>query len=177
LTGSREQSIVECIDLYRLGKQAIMISRIVSLAALVVLAFSVCMSAQTAPATGATPQATTPKIKHVPASYTDPTSGKDMYNAYCASCHGLDGKGDGPAAPALKMDVPNLTAMAAKNGGTFPAAHVAAMIQGDSMVPAHGSKDMPVWGPIFMSIGGHSAAQVQLRIRNLTNYVESMQIK
>jgi hypothetical protein len=89
----------------------------------------------------------------------------------------MDGKGDGPAASALKMSATNLTTLAAKAGGTFPAAHVAAVIQGDAVTPAHGSKDMPVWGPIFLSIGGHSAAQVQLRIRNLTNYLESIQVK
>jgi len=67
--------------------------------------------------------------------------------------------------------------LALKNGGTFPAAHVATEIQGGAVTPAHGSKEMPVWGPIFMTIGGHSAAQVQLRIRNLTNYLESIQVK
>jgi hypothetical protein len=100
-----------------------------------------------------------------------------MYNAYCASCHGVDGKGDGPAAPALKAFPTNLTMLAAKNGGSFPAAHIAAVIQGDAMTSAHGSKDMPVWGPIFHSMGSHSQAQVQLRVRNLTNYLESIQGK
>lgn len=150
--------------------------RVICLAAIVALAFCLCVSAQTAPAAAA-PQASQPTIKHVPAAYTSPASGKEMYNAYCASCHGTDGKGDGPAAPALKMSATNLTALAMKNGGTFPAAHIAAVIQGDSMTPAHGSKEMPVWGPIFMSIGGHSQAQVQLRIRNLTTYLESIQAK
>jgi mono/diheme cytochrome c family protein len=151
-----------------------MSSRIVFLVAIILLVCSVGMSAQTA---AATPQATTPTIKHVPAGYTTPASGKGMYDAYCASCHGVDGKGDGPAAPALKMPTTNLTTMSAKNGGTFPAAHVAAVIQGDAMTPAHGSKDMPIWGPIFLSIGGHSKADVQLRIRNLTAYLESLQVK
>jgi mono/diheme cytochrome c family protein len=151
-------------------------SRILWVAVIIVLAFSICVAAQTTPA-ATTPQATTPNIKHVPASYTDPTSGNGMYVAYCASCHGKDGKGDGPAAPAMKTPVTDLTILTVKNGGTFPAAHIASMIQGASMVPAHGSEDMPVWGPIFMSIAGHSQAQVQLRIRNLTNYVESMQAK
>jgi mono/diheme cytochrome c family protein len=150
--------------------------RIVCLVAVVLLVCSIAMTAQTAPA-AATPQATTPTIKHVPAAYTTPSSGKEMFNAYCASCHGTDAKGDGPAAPALKIPTTNLTTLAVKNGGDFPAAHVAAVIQGDAMTPAHGSKEMPVWGPIFMSIGGHSTADVQLRIRNLTKYLESLQVK
>ena len=153
-----------------------MCSRLICLIAIIVLVCTLGLVAQTAPA-AAVPQAAKPEIKHVPAVYTDPSSGKEMYQQYCASCHGADGKGDGPAAPALKMSATNLTTMAAKNGGTFPAAHVAAVIQGDAMTPAHGSKDMPVWGPIFMSIGGHSAAEVQLRIRNLTNYLQSLQGK
>ena len=153
-----------------------MSSRIVFLMAIFLLVCSVSMSAQTAPA-AATPQAGAPTIKHVPAAYTTPSSGKGMYDAYCASCHGLDGKGDGPAAPALKMPTTNLTTLAVNNKGVFPAAHVTAVIQGDALTPAHGSKDMPVWGPIFMSIGGHSTAEVQLRIRNLTTYLESVQVK
>ncbi len=151
-------------------------SRLICLAIILVLAGAVNVTAQTASA-AATPQAAKPEIKHVPAAYTDPSSGKEMYQQYCASCHGMDGKGDGPAAPALKMPSTNLTMLAAKNGGTFPAAHVAAVIQGDGVTGAHGSKDMPVWGPIFRSMGGHSQAQVQLRIRNLTNYVQSIQVK
>jgi len=132
------------------------------------------LNAQTAPAVSQ-PQA--PELKHVPAAYTNPASGREMYTAYCASCHGADGKGDGPAAPALKMAATNLTTLAQKNNGVFPAAHVATEIQGGAMTVAHGSKDMPVWGPVFMSLGTHSAAQTQLRIRNLTNYLESIQVK
>ena len=152
-----------------------MYSRLICFTAIIVLVCSLGVVAQTAPA--AAPQAAKPEIKHVPAAYTDPSSGKEMYQQYCASCHGADGKGDGPASSALNIPATNLTTMAAKNGGTFPAAHVAAVIQGDAMTPAHGSKDMPVWGPIFRSMTGHSQAQVQLRIRNLTNYIESIQAK
>lgn len=153
-----------------------MSSRIVFLVITIVLVSCVFAGAQTAPAAAA-PQVAKPEIKHVPAAYTTPTSGAEMYNSYCASCHGVDGKGDGPAAPALKMAATNLTTLSQKNGGMFPAAHVAAEIQGSDMTPAHGSKDMPVWGPIFMTMGGHSAAQTQLRIRNLTKYLESIQGK
>jgi mono/diheme cytochrome c family protein len=151
-----------------------MSSRVVCLIVILIVGCCELASAQTAPT--ATPQAT-PEIKHVPATYTSPSSGKEMYTAYCASCHGADGTGNGPAAPALKMSPTNLTTLAVKNGGTFPGAQVATVIQGGAMTPAHGSKEMPVWGPIFMTIGGHSAAQVQLRVRNLTNYLESMQFK
>lgn len=152
-----------------------MSSRLICILVIMMSFAAVCVFAQTAPA--ATPQPSKPDIKHVPATYTDPTSGKAMYSAYCASCHGADSKGDGPAAAALKMPATNLTTLATKNGGVFPAAHVAAVIQGDTMTTAHGSKDMPVWGPIFHTMGGHSQAQTQLRIRNLTNYLESIQGK
>jgi mono/diheme cytochrome c family protein len=152
-----------------------MFPRVIWSGAILLLVCSLLVMAQTAPA-GA-PQASKPEIKHVPATYTDPSSGPLMYEEYCASCHGADGKGDGPAAPALKVPVRNLTTLAVKNGGAFPAAHVSAVIQGDATTPAHGSKDMPVWGPIFRTMGGHSQAQVQLRVRNLTNYLESIQVK
>jgi mono/diheme cytochrome c family protein len=75
-----------------------MSSRIVCLVAMILLFCSLGMTAQTAPAASA-PQATPPTIKHVPASYTTPSSGKGMYDAYCASCHGLDGSGDGLRLP------------------------------------------------------------------------------
>ena len=153
-----------------------MSSRLFCISVIILLVVVLGATAQTAPA-AAGPQSSKPEIKHVPAAYTDPTSGKEMYKQYCASCHGVDGKGDGPAAPALKAPTTNLTTLAMKNGGVYPAAHVPAVIQGDGMTPAHGSKDMPVWGPIFRAMGGHSQAQVQLRIRNLVTYLETIQIK
>ena len=83
-----------------------------------------------------------------------------MYMAYCASCHGADGKGNGPAAAALKTPATDLTQIAAKNGGTFPDAHIMQIIKGDSMTAAHGNKDMPVWGPVFLQMADDTA-QVQ----------------
>ncbi|MGC2111014.1 MAG: cytochrome c [Candidatus Korobacteraceae bacterium] len=129
------------------------------------------------PAGSSAQQAAKPAIKNVPAIYTNPSSGRQMYDAYCASCHGQGGKGNGPAAPALKIPPTDLTQLAAKNGGTFPEAQVAQLIKGDSMMAAHGSKEMPVWGPIFLNMGKHDPALAQLRIRNLTKYVASMQQK
>jgi mono/diheme cytochrome c family protein len=143
------------------------------------MVFSVILAAQaTSGAQSAgSPQAAKPEIKKVPAAYTDPSSGKGMYTAYCASCHGVDGKGNGPAAAALKTPPTDLTQLAAKNGGAFPDAHVVQIIKGDSMTAAHGNKDMPVWGPVFLQMAQHDTAQVQLRIRNLTKYLESIQQK
>lgn len=152
--------------------------RYVCLAALV-LSFSVVLAAQTAAssAPSASSQAAKPEVKKVAAGYTDPSSGKGMYLEYCASCHGVDGKGNGPAAPALKITPTDLTQLAAKNGGTFPDAHIMQVIKGDTMTAAHGNKDMPVWGPVFLQMSGHDTAQVQQRIRNLTKYLASIQQK
>ena len=122
-------------------------------------------------------QTTKPQIKNVPAAYTSPTSGRQMYDAYCAACHGQGGKGNGPAAAALKNVPTDLTQLAAKNGGTYPESHVAQVIKGDLMMVAHGSKDMPIWGPVFLYLEQHDSATAQLRVHNLTKYIASMQQK
>jgi mono/diheme cytochrome c family protein len=117
------------------------------------------------------------KIKQTPAPYTSAASGQEMYKAYCASCHGLDGKGTGPAASAMKHALPDLTMLAKKNGGKFPSNHVAAVISGDYNSPSHGSQSMPVWGPVFLKVSQHQPAEVLQRISNLTKHIESMQTK
>ncbi len=116
-------------------------------------------------------------IKKTPAPYTNPASGQEMYKAYCASCHGLDGKGSGPAASAMKQPIPDLTQLAKKNGGKYPTDHVASVITGDSNSPSHGSAEMPVWGPVFMKVSQHHTSQVQQRVHNLMEYIGSMQAK
>jgi mono/diheme cytochrome c family protein len=115
------------------------------------------------------------KIRKVPAPYTSAGSGKEMYMAYCASCHGRDAKGDGPAAGALKVPPADLTALAQKNNGKFPANHVAAVLSGQGEVTAHGSKDMPIWGPVFSRISQGSQPEIQQRISNLTLYLKTLQ--
>jgi mono/diheme cytochrome c family protein len=117
------------------------------------------------------------QIKHTEATHTSPASGKEMYVAYCAVCHGKDGKGGGPAAEALKVPPADLTMLAQKNGGKFPSNHVATVIRGEANLPAHGNKDMPVWGPIFWKMSSGHEAEVMQRITNLTKYVESLQEK
>lgn len=124
----------------------------------------------------ATPaQSTT--IKHVAITNTPSNSGEQMYANYCAVCHGKDFKGSGPAAPALKTTPSDLTTLAQKNGGKYPASHVAAVLRGQALTPSHGSQDMPIWGPLFSSLSQGHEAQVQQRITNLVTYLESQQAK
>ena len=116
-------------------------------------------------------------INKVPVKPTSAASGKEMYNTYCAVCHGLTGKGDGPAAEALKVPPPDLTQMAKKNGGKYPGIKVASTIRGEAQLPAHGTKDMPIWGRLFWSMSQGHQAEVQQRVTNLTDYIESLQQK
>jgi mono/diheme cytochrome c family protein len=127
---------------------------------------------------GITQQTATPKIKSVPIQRTPASSGQQMYSTYCAVCHGVDGKGNGPAAPALKATPTDLSLLSARNGGVFPALHVAAVLQFGVMTPAHGTAEMPIWGGLMFSLEPDtqkSEGQVQQRINNLTNYVKTLQ--
>jgi mono/diheme cytochrome c family protein len=117
------------------------------------------------------------EIKHVPITPTSPASGQEMYRTYCAVCHGTDGKGNGPAADALKVPPTDLTALAGKNGGKYPAMKVSAIVSGEETLPAHGSKEMPIWGHLFRSMSGGHESEVQQRVANLNKYIESLQKK
>lgn len=123
------------------------------------------------------PASSTPEVKHVPITNTPSNSGKEMFDNYCAVCHGKDGKGNGPAASAMKTPPTDLTVLAQKNGGKYPASHVAAVIRGQATTPSHGSQDMPIWGPLFSSISQGHEGQVQQRITNLVTYIEGLQTK
>lgn len=116
-------------------------------------------------------------VKKVSVTPTSVASGDEMFKTYCASCHGTDGKGTGPAAAALTKPPANLSELAKRNGGKFPASKVYGAIKGDSSTLAHGSKEMPVWGSVFQSLSHGDQGQVQLRISNLTSYIESLQVK
>jgi len=113
--------------------------------------------------------------KQVPLPHSKPDSGAQMFKDYCAVCHGMDGRGDGPAVEYLKTPPPNLRTLARRNDGKYPDTKVIAVMQFGSGNKAHGTLDMPFWGPIFRAEGDHGMAT--LRIHNLTKYIETLQEK
>ena len=122
-------------------------------------------------------QAQETKIKKVEATYTKPYSGSEMFQTYCAVCHGVDGKGNGPAASALKTAPANLTLLSQKHQGRFPTLEVREYIRGDAATAAHGSRDMPMWGDVLKNVGSGGDSTMTLRIRNLSDYIEGLQQK
>jgi mono/diheme cytochrome c family protein len=139
-------------------------------AALIVLTYTVAAQDQTQ-------NQTQTVIHHVPVKQTSAASGKEMYTTYCAVCHGTDGKGGGPAASALKAPPTDLTLLSKNNGGKYPGLKVTSAIRGESNVAAHGSKDMPVWGSLFLNLSHGHESEVQQRVSNLSQYIESLQAK
>lgn len=112
----------------------------------------------------------------------DPTlaeMGSELYQRYCATCHGESGKGDGPTAGALKTRPADLTHIAARRGGKFPDGEIARFIDGRFETPAHGSREMPVWGERFgadIPAAGVSEEVTRGRIVVLVEYLKSIQV-
>ena len=101
--------------------------------------------------------------------------GAQTYRYHCQSCHGSEGRGDGPVADSLKRPPPDLTRLRERAGGTFPALPARRKIDGRDAVPAHGPSDMPVWGLTFELRGDHSPAEVDARIDDLVDLLRSWQ--
>jgi mono/diheme cytochrome c family protein len=124
------------------------------------------------------------QIKKTQVKPTSPVSGAEMFKQYCAGCHGPGGTGNGPVAIALKVPPPDLTTLAQRHDGKFPDDYVSNVLKNGLNRPAHGSGEMPVWGPIFDTMNRWKAlcpdmdeTPVTLRITNLTNYLKSIQKK
>jgi len=115
---------------------------------------------------------TKPVVSMETAKDISPTDGAGMFRAYCAPCHGVTAKGDGPAAAALVPKPADLTQFAKRRKGSFSVRDFEEKLQGAGMVSAHGNSAMPVWGPVFRQLGSE-----QLRIANLRKHLESLQVK
>lgn len=103
--------------------------------------------------------------------------GASLYQAHCAVCHGREAKGGGPMASALKVSPPDLTRIAARNGGHFPLARVQKIIAGEVRILAgHRTEEMPAWGPVFSQIVWDRDLG-QVRVYNLARYLEEKQVK
>jgi mono/diheme cytochrome c family protein len=117
-----------------------------------------------------------PVLRNASTEPTDGPSGRQTYREYCASCHGEHAKGGGPMATALKTPPADLTTLAKKNGGKFPYEYVGGVVRFGKPISAHGSSDMPVWGPIFTMVD-YEEMTIRKRIRNLCEYLASLQEK
>jgi len=107
----------------------------------------------------------------------NPFEGAEIFREYCASCHGADARGHGPAAVALKHGVPDLTRISQRNKGAFPAERVKKLIEGKDAGPvAHGDREMPIWGPIFHEVESDQDLG-EVRLEAITKYVASLQQK
>lgn len=104
--------------------------------------------------------------------------GEVTFRVYCRSCHGDEGRGDGPLAPLLKVEVPDLTTLARRYGGEFPEERVSRYVDGREEVAAHGPREMPVWGDAFRSTDdeeGREEARVRQKIRQVVAHLAQIQ--
>jgi len=113
----------------------------------------------------------------IPVKKTEATSGRKMFESYCAPCHGADGKGHGPVGSALKTSPVDLTMLSRMHAGEFPEKHVIEVLRFGVDVPSHGSTTMPIWGPLLGSMNNANPTEKQLRINNLVEYLKTIQVK
>jgi len=118
---------------------------------------------------------TVPDQWRLPPNYVP--SGAVIYEQYCAACHGANGKGGGPAAASLKVPPPDLTTLAKRHDNKFPDDYVSKVLLFGPGTPAHGSPTMPTWGPIFGVLDRLNTRAVHLRVKNLSDYLASLQEK
>ncbi|HEX9162594.1 MAG TPA: cytochrome c [Thermoanaerobaculia bacterium] len=111
------------------------------------------------------------ELKIVPIVPSDPTLGAQMYSDYCAVCHGAQGKSDGPAVAFMKSPPPQLSTLANRNSGKYPALYVAGILRMGSRSHSTATINMPAWDVLFRA---HNR-DAHLRISNLTTYIESLQ--
>jgi mono/diheme cytochrome c family protein len=119
-----------------------------------------------------------PKLPSPSDGGVEAVSGAYAYRTYCASCHGSQGKGDGPLAESLRFTPPDLSLIAKRSGGEYPAETVHRIVDGRKPLPGHGGPDMPIWGDAFKNPEtGFDDASVKEKIRAVVEYVRTLQAK
>ena len=118
-----------------------------------------------------------PSSGQTKAPRVDQQSGPYLFRVFCASCHGGTGKGDGPVADLLRQPPGDLTQIARRSGGNFPRDAVIRTIDGRTLVPAHGTREMPIWGDRLKITEGQGEKVIQERIAAIASHLESLQAK
>ena len=126
-------------------------------------------------------------VLSIGAAQAQPTTdlGKTEYYKKCAVCHGLSGKGEGSFGEVLKVNMPDLTLIAKRNGGVFPVDRVKMAIDGRATPRAHGTSEMPIWGtrysveaaPRYDDFRFDSEVFVQVRVLALVDYLYRLQAR
>lgn len=160
----------------KLPREAATLQLCINLAALAALAIAVPALAQRAIGSDV-PDAGNAQVKIKLTEIKDitPTSGRQMFAAYCAVCHGALANGDGRAASALTVKPTDLTLLSANNRGKFPRERVQYLLTDVQNQYAHGSADMPLWCPAFRSLDKHAPGVTSIRVHNLVSYLETLQ--
>ena len=132
-------------------------------------------AADETPPAPAQPSSQKPGTAHAPDSQG--VSGAYTYRTHCASCHGADGKGEGPLAENLRFHPPDLTLISGRHGGEYPAEEVHRIVDGRKPLRGHGGPDMPIWGDAFRSAEtGYDDLAVKEKIRSVVEYVRTLQV-
>jgi mono/diheme cytochrome c family protein len=117
-----------------------------------------------------------PAVGQAPAVGVSAVSGAYAYRTSCASCHGTDGKGEGPLAESLHFNPPDLTLIAKRNGGDFPTEKIHRIVDGRKPLAGHGGPDMPIWGDAFRNAEtGYDDVKVKEKIRSIVEYLRTLQ--
>jgi mono/diheme cytochrome c family protein len=122
------------------------------------------------------PPAPKPPTAVAPGSSVAAVSGAYAFRTYCASCHGTDGRGEGPLAESLRFHPPDLTLIAKRNDGEFPTEKVIRIVDGRKPLPGHGGPDMPIWGDAFRNAEtGYDDASARAKVRLVVDYLKTLQ--
>jgi mono/diheme cytochrome c family protein len=123
------------------------------------------------------PAAPKPKAPATPPSAAvSAAGGAYAFRTYCASCHGTDGRGEGPLTDSLRFRPPDLTLIAKRNGGEFPTEKVVRIVDGRNPLKGHGGPEMPIWGDAFRNAEtGYDDAAARAKVRAVVDYLKTLQ--